>query len=157
MSSGEGLRDVDLYERDFYTWTQRQSAMIRAGRLHDADLANIAEEIESLGRSQLSELRSRYTVLCLHLLKKIVQPERDARSWTTTIVGQRLEIERHLGDNPGLKPKRLAMFAIAYRDARKLAAAETGIEMRILPEEPPFSIDQVEDEEFWPKLVATGG
>ena len=156
MSSGEGLRDTDLYESDFYTWTQRQSAMIRDGRLHDADLANIAEEIESLGRSQVAELRSRYTVLCLHLLKKIVQPERDSRSWTTTIVGQRLEIAEHLDENPGLAPQRAGLFAKAYRTARKLAAAETGIELRLFPEAPPFTIDQAEDEEFWPRQVASG-
>ena len=54
MSSGEGLRDADLYESDYYTWTQRQSAMIRKGRLGEVDLANIAEEIGSLGRSQVA-------------------------------------------------------------------------------------------------------
>lgn len=156
MSSGESLRDIDLYERDFYTWTQRQSALIRDGRVDLADLVNIAEEIDSLGRSQVSELRSRYTVLCLHLLKKIVQPERDSRSWTATIVEQRLEIERHLVDNPGLKPKRLGLFAQAYRDARKLAAAETGIEIRLFPEEPNFTIDEAESEEYWPKPLAAG-
>ncbi len=155
MSSGEGLRDVDLYENDFYTWTQRQAAIIRDGRLREADLANIAEEIESLGRSQVSELRSRYTVLCLHLLKKMVQPGRDSRSWTTTIVGQRLEIAHHLEENPGLAPQRDALFAKAYRNARKLAAAETGIELRRLPEAPPFTIDQAETEEFWPTPIAS--
>ena len=156
MTSGERLQDASLYQSDFYTWTQRQAAIIREGRVADADLANIAEEIESLGRSQVAELRSRYTVHCLNLLKKIVQPERDGRSWTTTIVGQRLELERLLGDNPGLKPRRPIVFAQAYRDARKLTASETGLELRSFPEEPPFTIEQAEDEEFWPKPVVAG-
>ncbi len=156
MTTGERLQDDSLYERDYYTWTQRQAAMIREGRLHDADLANIAEEIESLGRSQIAELRSRYTVLCLHLLKKIVQPERDGRSWTTTIVGQRLEIGDHLDENPGLAAQRAELFAKAYRTARKVAASETGLELRLFPEVPPFTIEQAEDEEFWPTPVAVG-
>lgn len=157
MSSGEGLRDANLYESDFYTWTQRQSAMIREGRFQDADLANIAEEIESLGRSQVAELRSRYTILCLHLVKIIVQPERHSRSCTTTIVGQRLEITDHLDENPGLVPRRAELFAKAYATARKLAAAETGLELRLFPAEPPFTIDQAESEDFWPKQAANGG
>ena len=151
METNEARVGADQYERDFYSWTQRQAALIRDGRVQDADLTNIAEEIESLGRSQVSELRSRYTVLCLHLLKKIVQPERDGRSWTTTIVGQRLEIERHLAENSGLRPKRPILFAQACRDARKLAAVETGIDLRLFPKELPFTIDQAEDEEFWPQ------
>ena len=108
-----------------------------------------------MGRSQVSELRSRYTILCLHFLKKMVQPERDGRSWTSTIVGQRLEIAHHLEENPGLAPQRDALFAKAYRNARKLAAAETGIELRMFPEAPPFTIDQAENEEFWPMPIAS--
>ena len=86
-----------------------------------------------------------------------MQPERDGRNWTTTIVGQRLEIERHLGDNPGLEPKRPVLLATAYRDARKLAASEIAMELRLFPETPPFKIEQAGDEEFWPKSVASGG
>ena len=157
MSGGEGLRDADLYESDFFTWTQRQSSLIRDGRLRDADLANIAEEIESLGRSQVSELRSRYRVLCLHLLKTIVQPERNSRSWTASIIEQRLEIAEHLEENPGLEPLRSTLFKKAYGTARKLAAAVTGIEMSSFPKFPPFTMEQAEDEEFWPASQTTLG
>lgn len=51
------------YDLDFYAWTQRQGALLRrlaAGeRVNDADLdwPNIAEEIETLGRSERGSLR----------------------------------------------------------------------------------------------------
>ena len=57
------------YEEDFYAWTVEQSRLLRAGELSAIDVANIAEEIESMGRSDRRELRSRLVVLAMHLLK----------------------------------------------------------------------------------------
>jgi hypothetical protein len=36
------------YETDFYGWTNEQAALLRAGKLSAADIANIADEIESM-------------------------------------------------------------------------------------------------------------
>ena len=58
-----------LYDRDFYAWSHEQAALLRTGQIADADLANIAEEIESMGRSEKRELVSRMAVLLLHLGK----------------------------------------------------------------------------------------
>ena len=38
------------YERDFYARSMEQAGLLRAGRLSDADIAHIAEEIESVGK-----------------------------------------------------------------------------------------------------------
>jgi hypothetical protein len=51
------------------TWANEQAALIRAGKFDQADIENIAEELETLGRSEARELKSRYRVLLLHLLK----------------------------------------------------------------------------------------
>ena len=64
----------DLYDSDFYGWTQRQAALLKVGDIAAADLSNILEEIETLGRKEVAELRSRYTVLATHLLKQRFQP-----------------------------------------------------------------------------------
>jgi Domain of unknown function DUF29 len=42
---------------------------LRSGELSAIDVGNIAEEIESMGRSDRRELRSRLAVLVTHLLK----------------------------------------------------------------------------------------
>lgn len=55
-----------LYEEDFYAWTQEQAALLRAGRVASVDLPNVLEEIETLGRKEIAELRSRFTVLAQH-------------------------------------------------------------------------------------------
>ena len=52
-----------LYDRDFYAWANEQAALLRAGRLTEADIENIAEEIDSMGRSEKRELINRLAVL----------------------------------------------------------------------------------------------
>jgi hypothetical protein len=55
----EGHSGSDLHERDFHAWANQQAALLRAGKLSDADVANIAEEIESMGRSEKRECGDR--------------------------------------------------------------------------------------------------
>lgn len=146
--------DVRTYGGDYYGWTQQQAAHLRSGRMDRVDLDHLAAEIESLGRSQESELSSRYKVLCLHLLKQVVQPQRNGRSWETTIAERRASIAVHLRKNPGLESKKAELFADGYEIARKTAKAETGLPLASFPVTPPFTIDEAEDETFVPKSVA---
>lgn len=136
-----------LYETDFYAWTQQQAELLRRGSTSRAELENIAEEIETLGRKEISELRSRYTILLLHLLKGAFQPQGATRSWKTTILEQRLRISRHMGDNPSLKSKADEIFAQAYADARQLAASETGLAIDTFPVNSPCDRDQASHED----------
>lgn len=148
-------RPVD-YDTDFYSWTQDQAAKLRraaASRVNlpePVDFLNIAEEIESLGASQLRELYSRYVVLLAHLLKWEHQPERRGGSWRATIRTQRRELEDLLTLSPGLKPRRRARLAKAYTAAREAAADETGLPIERFPEACPYTLQQVEDPGFWP-------
>ncbi len=138
--------DDNLYETDFHGWTDEQSRLLRSGRIDAADILNIAEEIEALGRSEARALKSCYRLIAMHLLKATYQPEKALRSWDATITEQRLALKDVLDDNPGLKPNRAATFAAAYADARKQAVAETGLRPSTFPEEPPFGIDDVESD-----------
>ena len=63
-----------LYDQDFYTWTQEQAALLREGAWQDLDVTNLAEEIESLGKSDRRALGSHLRNLVLHLLKWHYQP-----------------------------------------------------------------------------------
>ena len=49
-----------LYDRDFYAWANEQARLLRDGKLKQADIENIAEEIESdpLHRTILSNQRT---------------------------------------------------------------------------------------------------
>ena len=102
-ASKEGAVGKNSYDADFYGWASEQAALLRAGRLDAADIEHIAEEIESLGRSEKRELVSRLTVLLVHLVKWRFQPEGRSPSWRADVKIQRRGLERHLDDNPRLK------------------------------------------------------
>ena len=132
----------DLYDRDFYAWANEQAGLLRAGNLSRADIANIAEEIETLGRSEKRELVSRLTVLLQHLLKWRFQPERCGRSWELSIANARDELTEHLGDNPSLETMLPEATATGYRRARRGAELETGLPGNTFPIECPWTFDQ---------------
>jgi hypothetical protein len=146
----KGMAMSDLYERDFYAWAGSQAALLRAGKLADADILNIAEEIESMGRSEKRELVSRLTVLVLHLLKWQFQPGLRGASWETSIKVQRIRLDDHLADNPSLKPQLADAVASAYRVGRLEAAGETGLKPEAFPAACPWSAAEILDENFWP-------
>jgi hypothetical protein len=142
---------TNLYERDFYAWTLEQAKLLRAGKTSEADLENIAEEIESMGKTEKRELVSRLTTLLLHLAKWRFQPALRARSWRLSIEGQRLDIADLIEDNPSLKPYLSQSFGHAWRRALLEAQKETGLEASSFPVECPWSGDEVLDNGFWPE------
>ncbi|MCC7048044.1 MAG: DUF29 domain-containing protein [Alphaproteobacteria bacterium] len=144
-----------LYDSDFYAWTQEQAGLLRRARAErintDLDLENLAEEIESLGKEQAHALQSSYRVLLIHLLKWVYQARKRSAGWRSTIVRERINIEERLEDNPGLKPQLAALYARAYRAARRQAAAETGLPLKTFPETCPFALDDACRDGFLPK------
>ena len=50
--SSAPLPPAELYERDYYTWTQEQARALRDRRTEAVDWTNVAEEIEDLGKSE---------------------------------------------------------------------------------------------------------
>jgi len=144
-------KNATLYDTDFYAWANEQAALLRAGRLSEADVENIAEEIESMGRSEKRELVSRLNVLLLHLLKWRYQPTHRGTSWKLTVEHQRYQLEDHLKDNPSLKSHLAEAIIAAYRLARVDAAQETGLERDLFPPTCPFTFDDAMNLDFWPE------
>lgn len=94
-----------LHDRDFYAWTLQQASLLREGRLSEADIVHIAEELESMGASERRELTNRLAVLMAHLLKWQFQPELRGNSWRNTIDVQRYDVKELLEENPTLVVK----------------------------------------------------
>lgn len=146
----EALPRPDLYERDYYSWTLEQAALLRARRFAELDLENLAEEVEDLAKREAKELQSRYETLLTHLLKWEFQPERRSHSWAGTIRRERHKIAEHLDDNPGLKPRRAELFGKAFRSAREDAAIGTNLPVDRFPAICPYTYEHAMDEAFWP-------
>jgi hypothetical protein len=143
-----------LYERDFYAWANEQASLLRAGRLSEADLENIAEEIESTGRAEKRELVSRLKVLLAHLLKWRFQPTRRGNSWRLSIEKQRREVADHLADNSSLQARLPDALASAYTTAVLAAARETGLDRNTFPSACPWTYEQMVDAAFRPEETA---
>jgi hypothetical protein len=139
-----------LYEQDFHAWAMQQAELLRTRKLDCADLDNIAEEIESMGRSEKRELVSRLGVLLLHLLKWRFQPDLRGNSWRLTVKAQRRSLGRHLKENPSLKSSLDDAMRDAYGDALIEAERETGLAAETFPDTCPFTFDQAIDDDFWP-------
>lgn len=133
----------NLYEKDFYLWTQITAEKLRENKFNEIDITNLIEEIESMGRSEKRELKNRLILLLMHLLKWHYQPEKRSESWRTTITEQRICIEGLLEDSPSLKPLLSEVFEDCYQKARLKAADETGIKLNFFPKESPFTLAEI--------------
>lgn len=140
-----------LYEHDFYAWLQEQAALLKAGRLAELDIANLTEELESMGKSQKRALGSRLTVLLAHLLKWQHQAGGRGSSWRNTITLQRIDLQDLLKENPSLQPTLPGLLPTSYRKARLWAANETQLDLKTFPPTCPFTPEQALDEDFWPE------
>ncbi|MBE9226567.1 DUF29 domain-containing protein [Phormidium sp. LEGE 05292] len=138
-----------LYEQDFYLWIETTAQHLKEGKFDELDLTNLIEEIESMGRSEKRELKSRLIVLLMHLLKWQYQPEKRSESWRSTISEQRICIEGLLEDSPSLKPLISEVFDDCYQKARLKAADETGIKLNFFPKESPFTLEETLQTSFF--------
>jgi hypothetical protein len=141
---------IAAYDDDFYAWTQEQARLLRAGRFSDVDIQNIAEELETLGRSDKREIRSRLQVVLAHLLKWRMQPDRRSTNWRGTITEQRRKLNMLLGESPSLRPFPGRILSEEYPGACVAAAEETGLPLESFPPACPFTIAQVLDPAFLP-------
>lgn len=140
-----------LYDKDFYAWATEQAALLRSGKIAAADIEHIAEEIESMGRTEKRELVNRLVVLFLHLLKWQFQPALRGNSWRLSVEEQRYRLADHLADNPSLKSKLDQAIEDAYRLSLIEAERETGLARTVFPATCPWSYEQAMNEAFWPE------
>ena len=102
------MPDGTRYDDDFLLWTQEQASLLRAERAARSNIAidweNLADEIETLGRSQQRELATRLIRTLEHLLKLAFSTATAPRNgWIDTVKEQRREIMLLIKQNPSLK------------------------------------------------------
>jgi hypothetical protein len=144
----EGLIVTNLYSTDFYAWTQEQANLLRQGKVDYIDRTNLIEEIESLGKQQKQELKNRLGVLIGHLLKWNYQSHQRSKSWKYTIQEQRLQILDLLEQNPSLTSYQEEALTKAYQLALLLIGRETPLDPKELPNQCPYTLDQILDASF---------
>jgi Domain of unknown function DUF29 len=145
------MSNHELYEQDFFAWTQCTAALLRQACGSAVDMEAVAEEIESLGKSDFRELNTRITRILQHFLKWQFQPGHRSDSWTDTVSEQRIAIEGILEQSPSLRRHLDPCLGKNYRTARRFASRETRIHEDRFPAECPYSIDQITDPGYLPE------
>lgn len=139
------------YATDFNLWVKRTARLLRERRWQDIDSENLVGEIEDLGKSEKRVITSQLTRLLLHLLKWPYQPQRRSDSWLDSITDARLQIELALKDSPSLKVYPLEQLNRSYQKARHSAAKQTGLPVSTFPEECPYLLDNILNEDWLPE------
>jgi hypothetical protein len=78
----------NLYQEDFYVWTEVQAALLSERRFEALDLANLIEEVEALGRAERSKVLNNASVVVEHLLKLQHSPAKDPREGRIDSISQ---------------------------------------------------------------------
>jgi hypothetical protein len=145
---------AQLYDQDFVRWTEQQAAALhQAARLATnlpLDWENLAEEIDSLGRSQSRELASRIAVIIEHLIKLDASPAIEPRAgWIDTIGRERRDTENLLNDSPSLRNRVASIIARETPRTIELVArslrnhGETNPETIAKAQTASYAVDQV--------------
>lgn len=129
-----------LYQADETAWLEATADLIRGGRVAEVDLNILAEYLTDMAKRDRREVFSRLVQLLSHLLKWEYQPDHRSGSWRGTILEQQREV-RQLLESGTLRNHALAVFADAYADARKQAAAETGLARSAFPQACGWDVD----------------
>ena len=145
---------TNLYETDFNLWIEQTVKQLKNGQIQDLDIENLIEEVQSMGSNDKREIKSRLIVLIMHLLKYKYQPKKKTKSWTSTIITQRNELELVLENSPSLNPFLKENISECYQKSRKNAARETKLPLTTFPLECPFTSEQIIDSDYFPDTNA---
>lgn len=80
-----GTHMPTAYREDFLRWSEEQAQHLLDRNYAQLDWEHLADEVLSMGKSEIKALESRMAVLLTHLLKWAWQPQMRCRSWEATI------------------------------------------------------------------------
>jgi Domain of unknown function DUF29 len=149
----------ELYETDFYAWTQEQARAIEERRWADVDAVNVADEVGSLGSELEREIGDRTEILLSYLLKWRQLAEYRGFAWKENIDRQRTTLAELFEQNASLADLRDVFVAEGYENAVRRLKYETYFFENDFPASCPFTVRQVFDANYFPEELdapATG-
>ena len=142
----------DLYHTDILAWSKAQADRLRRMRrgelVNDLDWERVIEEVEDVGGSQLSAVKSHLGLAMLHALKALAWPEhRDAEHWQQEVAAFLANAQD--GFQPGMQQhvNPADIYARALKRLRKLPPMG-GVPPRLLPDMVVLTAAELRDDEF---------
>jgi len=143
----------ELYEQDFYVWTEVQAELLRQRRFETLDLANLIEEVEGLADTKLSVVLNSARVVMEHLLKLQHSPAQDPRNvWRASLREHRRRVQIDLTPRIGqILAQELPRFYAMARDDAAAGMRDHGeaAAAAALPADCPYEVDQLTGD-WWP-------
>lgn len=153
MATRTRPKTKDLYDEDFYVWSEVQAELLRERHFEALDLDNLVEEVEALGRAEKSKVLTNASVIIEHLLKLQHSPATEPRSgWIETVLEHRDRLEFDLTPRLRqiLQDELPRIYAIALRRTdRKLRLYGEDATADALPATCSYALDQVTGD-WWP-------
>jgi hypothetical protein len=136
----------DAYDHDILEWAEHQAALLRrtarGERVNDVDWEHVIEEIEDVGLSELSAVRSYLRQLLIHMMKLGGWPESPAREhWRNELdIFQAERVERFA---PSMR-QRLDIPALYQQSLRAVSRMHIdGRPPETLSTECPFTLEEL--------------
>ena len=111
-------------------------------------MENLIDELEGMETRDQREMTNRLIILIAHLLKWEFQPDHQSGNWRGSIQEQRLQLNWLLEDSPSLHQQFIECLEKAYPQAVKLASKETELPTTKFPNECPYELAQLLDQDF---------
>jgi Domain of unknown function DUF29 len=134
------------YDTDILTWSERQAALLRrigAGeKVNDqVDWENVAEEVESVGRSQLAQVKSLLIQALAHMLKAEAWPlSREVPHWRAEAVRFRIDAADVFA--PSMR-QRIDVADLYAKALRILPETIDGVPPLPVPDVCPVTLDEL--------------
>jgi hypothetical protein len=139
-----------LYDDDILLWSEQQAAAIRRLRAsrrdlpNELDIENIAEEIESVGRSELAAVESCLELIFDHLIKLLVEPDAAAAPhWRGEIVTFHSGVRRRYAPSMRQRIDLDERWRVARERALRIYAGDRQQRVEALGTRCPFRIDDM--------------
>ena len=133
-------KDSELYQADEYEWINAQIAILKRGQLDLLDRDHLIEYLSDMASRDRREMKSRLTVLLIHLLKMREQPEMLTPSWVRTVLQQQQEIRDIVEEMPSLGRMAPEIAKAAYANAVRSATRETRLPASRFPAQSPWTV-----------------
>jgi hypothetical protein len=139
----------ELYETEYDRWLSEMIKLLKNRQLEELDYENLIEELEALGRSERSAVKSLLLQIIIHLmLYQFWQSEREqnANHWAGEIITFRVQLEDKLTIN--LRNYLENELLKIYQNALLIVQKKT--QLNSLPEQCPYSLQQLLDKNWFP-------
>jgi hypothetical protein len=142
----------NLYKLDYLAWYETTLEQVKNNQLNDLDLDSLSEVLENLVRDTKRSGESYLKQIMIHLLLiEYWHSERiNHRHWATEIDNFRGELEIDLTTN--LQKHLRNRKELIYQKAIRNVTLKTGLNKKTFPEQCPYTLEQLLDNDWFPEL-----